>query len=59
MNTADNNVVQALVEILASLASIDDEHRFEVFNEVNAFNRAVSDEIRELILKKIEETQGE
>ena len=58
MNTADNTIVQALVEILASLAS-NEEHRFAVFNEVNAFDRAISDEIRGLILDKLEETHGE
>jgi aminoglycoside phosphotransferase (APT) family kinase protein len=45
--------VEALTQILASLASID-EHRFAVFNEVNSFRREVADEIREMILGLLE-----
>lgn len=57
MNATDTEVVQALVSILASLARIDTEHRFEVFNEVNCFRREFADEIREMLLKELEETQ--
>jgi aminoglycoside phosphotransferase (APT) family kinase protein len=46
--------VEALASILASLARIDAEHRFAVFNEVNSFRREVADEIREMILGLLE-----
>lgn len=46
--------VEALTQILASLAKIDEEHRFAVFNEVNSFRRDVADEIREMIFRILE-----